>query len=334
MLKAEGRLLGAGSFSAFVPQTAIDSSERRRNIYSITIGRLVESVGPTYLRKGGWHGCREWRKCQLWKKPELLVAYPKFPGEKPLPIPDEAWQGKKKGTPAKGRRRRPPGVSKSDHRKVVHCISQIVATAIADADSLVEHIDQLAEHLSALGCTTKADVEHYFRKANRTLVSLYFAARQPQPSPNEHETRAGYALDARRPVEGDLRRFEMRRLADAWEVVEHSSAAVRVLPFHCLAAFSATSTRFPSLTAFSDHADLRPNGLDRGAARRGASEADGLAPNGSPKAERQSPRIKVELTSDTIWLDDKAFQVKTGQAYFVDAVVEQRGLDVGQRTRI
>jgi hypothetical protein len=76
VLEAEGRLLGAGFFSAFVPQTAIDSSDRRRNIYSITIGRLVESVGPTYLRKGGWHGCREWRKCQLWKKPELLVAYP------------------------------------------------------------------------------------------------------------------------------------------------------------------------------------------------------------------------------------------------------------------
>jgi hypothetical protein len=75
-MEAEGRLLGAGSFLAFVPQTAIDSSERRRNTYSITIGRLVESVGLTYLRKGGWHGCRDWQMCQLWKKPELLVAYP------------------------------------------------------------------------------------------------------------------------------------------------------------------------------------------------------------------------------------------------------------------
>ena len=101
----------------------------------------------------------------------------------------------------------------------MHCISQIVATAMADADSLVEHIDQLAEHLSALGCTTKADVEHYFLVANRTLVSLYFVARQPQPSPDELKRLAlRYALDARRPVEGDLRRFEMRRLLETAQV--------------------------------------------------------------------------------------------------------------------
>ena len=221
----------------------------------------------------------------------LEIAYPKFPGEKPLPLPDEAWQGKKKGAPAKGRRRRPPGVSKSDHRKVVHCISQIVATAIADADSLVEHIDQLAEHLSALGCTTKADVEHYFRVANRTLVSLYLAARQPQPSPDELKRLAlRYALDARRPVEGDLRRFEMRRLEDAWEVVEHSSLAVWALPFrlpgrvlrdfYTVSVLDCVFARKPQIFDLMGLIEEQLGGVP--------SEADGLAPNGMVRESRST----------------------------------------------
>jgi hypothetical protein len=254
----------------------------------------------------------------------LGVAYPNYPGEKPPSVPDQFRQGKKTEPPAKGSRRPPPGVSKSEHRKVERCLRQIVATAIADADSLVEHIDQLAENLLALGCTTKADVEHYFLVANRTLVSLYFAARQPQPSPDELKRFAlRYALDARRPVEGDLRRFERRRLKDAWEVVEHSSLAVRALPFrlpgrvlrdfYTVSVLDYVFARKPQIFDLMALIEDLLGGVP--------SEADGLAPNGSPKVERQVPRIKVDLTSDTVWLDGKAFQVKTGQAYFVDAVV-------------
>jgi len=199
---------------------------------------------------------------------------------------------------------------------------------MADADSVVEHIDQLAKHLSRLGCTTKANVEHYFRVANRTLVSLYFAARQPQPSPDELKRLAlRYALDARRHVEGDLRRFKMRRLKDAWEVVEHSSLAVWALPFrlpgrvlrdfYTVSVLDCVFARKPQIFDLMGLIEEQLGGVP--------SEADGLGRNGSPEAERHGPRITVDLTNDIVWLDEKAFSVTTAQAYFVDAVAAAHG---------
>lgn len=92
----------------------------------------------------------------------------------------------------------------------------------------------------------------------------------------------------------------MRRLTDAWEVVEHTSAAVRVLPFrlpgralrdfYTVSVLDCVLGRTPRIFDLMGLIEEQLGGVP--------SEADGLAPNGRPQAERQGPRIKVELTSD------------------------------------
>ena len=64
-------------------------------------------------------------------------------------------------------------------------LDPILAAAREDADFVGKHINQLVEHLSALGCTQAADVRDYFDWSNRALASLYWETAKPSPSPSE-----------------------------------------------------------------------------------------------------------------------------------------------------
>ena len=69
------------------------------------------------------------------------------------------------------------------------------------------YLDAIVEHLEAIGCSP-ADVASYLRCRQQTLASLYLLIAQPNPSPTETRKLAlRLALDARKPIEGNLERF-------------------------------------------------------------------------------------------------------------------------------
>ncbi|MBC8867946.1 MAG: hypothetical protein H8E44_00940 [Planctomycetes bacterium] len=205
---------------------------------------------------------------------------------------------------------------------------KIVATAHADADVAAEHLDQLTEHLLEIGCTCKAEVEEYFQAANRTLASLYFVAAKAQPSPDGLKRLAiRYALDARQPVEGDLRRFEFRRLERGWEAVEYQSVAARRLPFQlpgCVVrdiyAVLILDFVFASPPRIFDLMELIENLLGGVPSRTDCSDSV----EGAEKTE-QEPKIRVDLKKSIVWLNEEPIPVSTEQAYFVDAINSGRG---------
>ena len=77
-----------------------------------------------------------------------------------------------------------------------------VGEAMANADAVANHLDHVVEHLSSIGCTSKAAVNRYFALESRTLASLYFEAAKAHPSPSELTKLAlRNPLDARRPIQ-------------------------------------------------------------------------------------------------------------------------------------
>ncbi len=258
----------------------------------------------------------------------LGVAYPNARRGGAPPVTDGADQGE----PAKPLARDHGGeaivASEAQKQEVAAAIEKIIRVAHEDADSVIAHLDHLAEQLSAINCTTKADVEHYFRAANQTLASLYFVAAQPQPSPDGLKRLAlRFALDARRPIGGDLGRFDWRRLERGWEVTEYPSLGARALPFR----LPGRVLQDVYTVAVLDHVFARPPkiydlmGLIEDLFGRVPTEADCLGPNGSIGVAPQRHEITVDLVQNVIWVDKAPFPVPVAQAYFVDAIVAARG---------
>ena len=258
----------------------------------------------------------------------LGVAYPNACRGGAAPLADGGHQGEpvKPLTPENGGEA--IVASEAQRQEVTAAIEKIIRVALADADCLIAHLDHLAEQLSAINCTSKADVEHYFRAANQTLASLYFLAAQPQPSPDGLKRLAlRYALDARRPVEGDLWRFEWRRLEGGWEVTEYPSLAARTLPFR----LPGRVLRDVDTVTVLDHVFARPpqfyDLMDFIEDRFGRvpTEADCLGPNGSVGVTPQRHEVTVDLVQNVVWIDKAPFPVRAAQAYLVDAIVAARG---------
>lgn len=88
------------------------------------------------------------------------------------------------------------------------------------------HAWTLAGHLANIQCRP-SEVPDYFAVQKRTLASLYFEACRPYPSPTELQRLAiRLALDCRKPVEGDVRRF----ICTSFTITETSSPEEASLP--------------------------------------------------------------------------------------------------------
>src|SRR5262249_31624762 len=91
--------------------------------------------------------------------------------------------------------------------------------------------DGLVAHLLSVGCKPE-DVAAYFHLRRRTFASLYAFIAQPNPSPGEVKRLAlRLALDARRPVGGDINRFTWQRLKSGWLVGESPTVSHRTMLF-------------------------------------------------------------------------------------------------------
>ena len=214
------------------------------------------------------------------------------------------------------------------NKTVLEFLTKVVSAAVANADLLGDHLQHVVDHLSAIGCTHKAHVESYFRRANRVLASLYLEAAKAHPSPSALTKLAlRYALDARRPIEGDIDRFEIRRREDAWEVSEYPSSAMRaaaigmpgriVKNIFMVRIFECLHDRPPDIFGLMEHIERLLGGVP--------SLADSLEGDRGAGTQGSRPKIEVNLGKSLVWLDGEAFPVKESQAYFVQAVVSAGG---------
>ncbi len=215
-----------------------------------------------------------------------------------------------------------------DAETVPEFLCQMIRAAHADAESVAEHLNHLAEHLWAIGCTGKAEVEGYFVLAKRTLASLYGEAAKPHPSPRVLSKLAlRYALDARRPIEGDIDRFHVQRLHDGWNVIEYPSLAMRVpaipLPGRIVKNIFAVRilddlrAQPPDFYRLMGHLESLLGGVP--AATDDLEHGDTTPPPG------RQPVIEVDLDTLNVWLDGIPFPVKERQACFVQAVLSAQG---------
>jgi hypothetical protein len=184
------------------------------------------------------------------------------------------------------------------------------------------------EHLSALGCTHTADVQDYFDWANRTLARLYEEAAKPSPSPSELTRLAlRYALDARRPLEGDVGRFVLRRLDDAWQVTEYPSVAMCVpsipRPGHlvknvfAVGILDCLQQQPPAIYDLMDRIERLLGGV--------SAEIATLLDQGDTHHRSRCPKIDVDLKKSIVFLDGEIFPVSSAGAHFVHLVVSAGG---------
>ncbi len=213
-------------------------------------------------------------------------------------------------------------------RQVREILGSIIAMAERDAISVGNHLDHLVEHLSSIGCTNSADVEEYFGLANRTLASLYLEAAKARPSSNELTRLAlRYALDARRPVEGEVGRFAFRRYKNAWEVIEYPSVAKRVpaIPLPGRLVKNVFAVRILDCLRREPPAIYALMGLIEDLLGGVPVEADGLSGSGKCAVPGRRPNIMVDLKKSIVWLNNEPVPVSNEQAHFVHLVVAAGG---------
>ena len=214
----------------------------------------------------------------------------------------------------------------AEAKAVYEFLTTVVAGAVADAARVGDHLDHLAEHLRAIGCTGREDVESYFRFANRTLASLYLEAVKAHPSPSELTKFAlRYALDARYPIEGGVQRFLIRRVNDVWEICEYPSLAMQtpaipipgrtIKNIFAVRIFDYLQHEPPKIFELMRLIESLLGGVP--------STADALGGSGGGGPQR---KIEVNLEKSIVWLDGEDFHVKAAQAYFVQAVVSAEGM--------
>ena len=103
----------------------------------------------------------------------------------------------------------------------------VEAAAEKSANLIGQFLDDYAKNLEELGCSP-ADAPAYLQNERQSLASLYHLAREHAPSPTELQRLAlRVALDARRAVEGNMRRFTCRQTPEGWQITEYPS------PAHC-----------------------------------------------------------------------------------------------------
>jgi hypothetical protein len=109
-------------------------------------------------------------------------------------------------------------------------LQEILAAAEEQAGDVGRYLNDFAAHLEAIDCPPD-EVPAYLRLGEQTLGSLYVLVGQGNPSPTEMRRLAlRYALDTRRPVEGDLSRFTFEREPRGWRITEDPAGPPRVLP--------------------------------------------------------------------------------------------------------
>jgi hypothetical protein len=92
------------------------------------------------------------------------------------------------------------------------------------------YVDHFVAHLEAIGCTP-AEVPEYLRLRDQVLASLYLLLQRPNPSPDAMRRLAlRFALDTRRPIEGDLSRFRRFREERYWQIAEEPNELVLAEP--------------------------------------------------------------------------------------------------------
>ena len=213
-------------------------------------------------------------------------------------------------------------------RQAQECLSKIIAAAEADATSVGNHLDHLVEHLLAIGCTDRADVQEYFDLANRVLASLYQEAAKAHPSPSELTKLAlRYALDARHPVEGEVGRFAFRRQQDAWEVIEYPSMAMRVpaIPLPGRPVKNVFAVRILDYLQRQPPAIYALMGLIEDLLGGVPAETDGLSGNANNPGRAEQLNIEVDLQTSIVWLNGEPIPVTNEQAHFVHLVASAGG---------
>ncbi|MCE9555384.1 MAG: hypothetical protein K8T91_18700 [Planctomycetes bacterium] len=204
---------------------------------------------------------------------------------------------------------------------------KVKKSAIVTGNLLGNHLDGVVAHRKSIGCTSEQEVADYIDLERRVLVSLYSESAKPSPSPTVLLKLAlRYSLDARKEIEGDIQRFDLRRRPTGWEIIEYSSPALKIagvdmpgrlitnvfkvtiLDFlHC-----ETPPFFQVLTFLERLLEGVPN-------KKESLECLTLKPS-SPV-----PVIRVELDKDVVWIDDEPAGVNKEVAYFVDAVAAANG---------
>ena len=203
-------------------------------------------------------------------------------------------------------------------------------SAAADADHMGRFVDDMVDHLQSIGCTSKREVNKFFRMARQTLASLYSAASKPQPSPSELMRPAlRFALDPRKPIEGDVGRFHLEQVNNGWRVVEYPSVARKVpaIPLPGRLIRSLYAVRIFDHLHHDPPQLYRLMGLIETILGCIPTEKDCL--HEKPRAAKPPnvPKIKVDLeeSKDIVWLNGKPVSVGLAQTYFLDAVVGAKG---------
>jgi hypothetical protein len=213
-------------------------------------------------------------------------------------------------------------------KAVVEILGTIVSAAAADADAVANHLDHVVDHLMSIGCTSKAAVKHYFLLEKRTLASLYFEAAKAHPSPSQLTRLAvRYALDARRPIEGDIGRFEIRLFKKVWNVIEYPSVAMRTpaIPYPGRIVKNIFATRIFDCLQQRPPDFYRLMELIENLLEGVPTQADCLDGASGADATESQPKIEVNLEKAIVWLDGEPHPVTPAGAYFVDAVISAKG---------
>ena len=277
------------------------------------------------------------RKSQTMKSKEIVALVPSVVavlGDRPRPsdsrLIDAAsavedvnigTEAPKMSAPQKRSARR----SRKTDAIVRKTLAGIVGEALGNAQLLGEHISGYAEQFYLLGCTTESDMHDFFNAAELVLAELYHEAGKPHASPMRL-TRLGlqYALDPRRPIEGDIQRFHLRWTDSGLEVVEYPSVAQKAVSIphpgrsirnihakRILALLSSGSPQFFRLRKLIEEI-------------LGESPPEPPAPSSRPK-RRPKLELCVDVEKSTITIAGVSYSVSYSQVHFVKVLFDARG---------
>lgn len=211
---------------------------------------------------------------------------------------------------------------------VIGVLARTTESAISDADRLGRYIESVVDHLQSIDCTTEEEVGDYFISARKTLASIYLAVSQARPSPAELTKLAlRFALDPRKSIEGDLRRFSLSRTEDGWEVIAYPSLAMKVpaIPLPGRSIKDVFAVQILNLLHHDPPQIFKLMNLIEfrlGCVPSGSDGLDAEALNEDALAE---PKIRVDLEKKIVWLYGEPIPVRSDGAYFVDALTKANG---------
>jgi len=207
-------------------------------------------------------------------------------------------------------------------------MGRIMESAISDAVRFGKYMEHKVDHLQAINCTTKEEVDDYFSSERKTLASIYLAVSKAQPSPAELTKLAlRLALDPRKPIEGDPRRFELRRKENGWEIVSYPSLAYKVPAIPLPGRLSRDVFVIQILDCLQQDPLQTFHLMDHIEKRLGCvpSESDGLDEETIDEDTAATSQIRVEVEKEMVWLGDEPISVSTAAAYFIDALISAKG---------